>query len=518
MQLSASIKFFFVILFLIQSVWLQGQSPKREMRAVWITTLKSIDWPSNRFNTMEQHKQEFKDLLDLHQRNGMNAVIVQIRPSADAFYASKYEPWSEWLTGKQGKAPDPYFDPLEFMIEEAHKRDLEFHAWFNPFRVVSNVETADISPDNVIYKHPEWVFQYGINKYLDPGIPMVRDYLLQIVMDVVARYNIDGVHFDDYFYPYPEKGEKLPDEATFRKYGAGFSTIDDWRRDNVNQIIEKLHVSIKNVKPYVKFGISPFGIWRNKRTDPRGSDTRGLENYDYLYADILLWLQNGWLDYVAPQLYWEVGSKLADFNTLVDWWSQHTYDRHLYIGHAVYRIDAASPNHAWRSSSQILNQIRITRQNPKVLGSFFYKSSSFRDNLLGINDSLRANLYNRPAMRPTMPWLKVEEVAVVEPPLAPTNLMATRIRRTILLSWASPEKTQTRDTAAYYAVYKFSENEAVNIENTDKIYAIVNQPYLMIERKRTLWFRKRFFFVVTAFDRLNNESQASNPVVVKLKE
>ena len=376
--------------------------PNYEFRAVWVATVVNIDWPSKTTLSVEQQKEEFIRILDMHQRNGMNAVIVQVRPAGDAMYPSQYEPWSEYLTGKQGMPPTPFYDPLEFMINETHKRGMEFHAWLNPYRAVFNVLKSSVSPSHLTKTHPEWFLMYGGKKYFNPALPEVRQHTAKVVKDLVTRYDMDGIHMDDYFYPYRIAGKEFPDEKDFEKYGKGM-TKENWRRSNCDSVVLLIHNIVRSVKPQMKFGISPFGVWRNKSQDPMGSDTRaGQTNYDDLYADILLWLQKGWIDYVIPQLYWERGHKLCDYDVLLDWWNQHTYGRHLYIGH---EIDRAGSNAAWRNPEELTKQIQALRAYPTTQGSAYFSSKSFNRNPNGWNDSLRNNYYRYPALVPPMPWL-----------------------------------------------------------------------------------------------------------------
>lgn len=399
-------KLFLPILACLFSLYSFAQ-PEYEFRGVWIATVDNIDWPPRGVTNPAQQKADFIQLLDMHKRNGMNAVIVQIRPAADAFYASPYEPWSQWLTGTQGKPTFPYYDPLVFMIEEAHKRGMEFHAWLNPYRANFNIRTASISPDHITRTHPEWFLTYGDKKYFDPGNSLAQAFVVNVVRDIVKRYDIDAIHMDDYFYPYRLPGKEFPDAASYKRSGSTLSK-DDWRRANVDSIIEKISAAIKMEKPYCKFGISPFSVWRNKSQDPEGSDTKaGVTNYDDLYADILLWLKNGWIDYVAPQLYLEIGHSKIPFETMVDWWSKHSYGRHIYIGHGIYRFFENSP--AWKRPAELPNQIDIVRQYPEIQGSVFYNSSSFRRNPNGWNDSLQNNYYKKPAKIPVMEWLPERE-------------------------------------------------------------------------------------------------------------
>ena len=378
--------------------------PKYEFRGVWVATVDNIDWPSNKYLNSDSQKTEFIRLLDMHKKNGMNAVIVQIRPATDAFYPSQYEPWSEWLTGTQGKPPTPYYDPLDFMIAETHKCGMEFHAWMNPYRAQFNINTSSISPIHITRLHPEWFLNYGDKKYFDPGNKEVQIFVNNIVKDVVSRYEVDAIHFDDYFYPYRIQGKEFPDDSSYLKYGNGLSK-DDWRRSNVDSIITMLGKTIKQENKYCKFGISPFGVWRNSDKNAEGSNTKaGQTNYDDLYADILLWLKMKWIDYAAPQLYWEFGQRVVPFETLIDWWARHSYGRHLYIGHGVYRaFEAKSP--AWKNKNELPNQIKKLREYPQVQGSIYFSSKTFEKNPNGWNDSLQNNYYHYPALIPAMPWI-----------------------------------------------------------------------------------------------------------------
>ncbi len=383
------------------ALYLSAQT-KQEFRAVWIATVDNIDWPSKKGLPVDSQKAEFIRILDLHKRNGMNAVVMQVRPATDAFYPSPYEPWSEWLSGVQGKPPSPYYDPLEFMITETHKRGMEFHAWCNPYRADFSIGKASIAPSHITRMHPAWFVDYGGKKYFDPGNKEAQAFVVEVIRDITERYAVDAIHFDDYFYPYRIAGLEFPDALTYKQFGNSLSK-DDWRRSNVDSIIVALSRMIKQTKPAVKFGISPFGVWRNKDKDPLGSATNaGQTNYDDLYADILLWLRNGWIDYVAPQLYWEFGHKAAPYEVLIDWWSKHTYGKHCYIGLGIYR---AGSNDAWKDSTLIPRQIELLRNTPNMHGMIFFSSKTFNKNPNGWNDSLRTNYFKEPALIPEMNWL-----------------------------------------------------------------------------------------------------------------
>ncbi|MBM3439488.1 MAG: hypothetical protein FJX94_01335 [Bacteroidetes bacterium] len=387
---------------LLYSCFAFAQNPS-EFRGVWIATVDNIDWPSRKALPVDSQKAEFIRILDMHQRNGMNAVVMQIRPATDAFYPSPYEPWSEWLTGKQGRPPMPYYDPLEFMISECHKRGMEFHAWCNPYRADFKIGSASIGPAHITHIHPEWFVTYGDKKYFDPGNKEAQNFVVEVIRDVVSRYNVDAIHFDDYFYPYRIPGKDFPDSSSFAEYGKNMKR-DDWRRSNVDSIIYKLYQTIRTTKPGVQFGISPFGVWRNASADPRGSATKaGQTNYDDLYADILLWLQQGWIDYVAPQLYWEFGHPAAAYETLIDWWSKNTYGKHCYIGLGIYR---GGSNEAWKDSTQLPRQIELLRNTPNMQGMIFFSSKSFNRNPNGWSDLLRLHYFRTPALIPKMEWLK----------------------------------------------------------------------------------------------------------------
>lgn len=355
---------------------LSAQS-KPEFRGVWVATVSNIDWPSAGNYNPDSQRREFIGLLDMHKANGMNAIVMQVRPATDAFYPSQYEPWSQWLTGKQGQPPVPYYDPLKFMIEETHKRGMEFHAWMNPYRAMFNVNSSSISATHITRLHPNWFLQYGTTKYFDPGNKEVLQYVANVVKDVVSRYAVDAVHFDDYFYPYRIAGKEFPDDENYQRYGKGMNK-EDWRRSNVDSIIVKLKAVIKQTNPKCQFGISPFGVWRNADKDPDGSNTQaGQTNYDDLYADVLLWLKKDWIDYITPQLYWEFGHKAAPFEVLVDWWSKHTYGKNCYIGLGIYR---AGSNEAWKDKTQLPRQIELIRNTPNLNGMIFYSSKSFNKN------------------------------------------------------------------------------------------------------------------------------------------
>ncbi len=493
-------RFFLLSVPLLFSLIVFGQ-PKYEFRAVWIATVDNIDWPSRgNYNTALQ-KEEFIRQLDLHKRNGMNAVVVQVRPACDAFFPSAYEPWSEWLTGQQGKAPVPFYDPLEFMIKEAHKRGMEFHAWCNPYRAVFRVNRSSVASNHVTRVHPDWVITYGDSKYLDPGNKEVQLYVVSVIRDMLRRYDIDGIHFDDYFYPYRIANKEFPDNASFAKYGKGLDR-ETWRRSNVDSVILLLSRAIHEENKSCKFGISPFGVWRNLSQDPEGSDTHaGQTNYDDLYADILLWLKNGWIDYLVPQLYWEFEYKNAPFGVLLDWWSKHSYGRPCYVGLGYYR---AGSNVYWRDKNQLPRQLTAIRNTPDIHGEVYFSSTSFQKNPYGWNDTLREHYYNYPALIAPMPWIDS-----VKP--SPPTLKINENKDSLVFHF---EKGNPADTLKGYAIYKTTEGfptdstGGFNID-TERVFLFIpnNEDPEMVFKVADLVKREKERYYVTAISKTNNESE-----------
>ena len=482
--------------FIFLSLNLVAQSPKREFRAAWIATVSNIDWPSKPGLPAVQQQQEFISRLDQLKYLGCNAVIVQIRPASDAFYESSFEPWSRFLTGKQGRPPFPYYDPLEFMIEQAHIRNMEFHAWFNPFRALTDSKKNPNPANHVTKRHPDWVVNHGGKALLNPAIPEAREYVIRVIMDVVKRYDIDAVHLDDYFYPYRIAGVEFGDLKSYQTYGQGFASRDDWRRGNVNLFVSALNTNIKAVKPHMKFGISPFGVWRNQSKDPEGSPTRGGQtNYDDLYADILLWMRKGWIDYCLPQLYWEHKHKLVAFEILMPWWDNHGYGRHVYYGLGMYRMVGATKG-PWAGTHELMWQLRDIRQKAANPGYALYSTSNLDKITYPISDSVH-KFNSRIAFPPVMKWLD-------SIPPAPPIVRATPSKQGTLLRW---DPINPKEEPMRFAVYRFINDEQINLQRNDKIISLSsNKEYLDREANEY----KKCTYVVTALDRLWNESQPSN--------
>ncbi len=370
------------------------EEKKSEFRAVWIATINNIDWPSKPNLSVAEQKTEFLKLLDTFQKFNLNVVILQVRAASDAFYQSKTEPWSHFLTGKQGRAPNPFYDPLAWAIEQCHLRGMELHAWFNPFRV-RNLGYYPLDPKSFAAKHPQFVKEFDKKLFLDPGYPEVRSHVIDVIAEVARNYDVDAIILDDYFYPYPVVGKRFGDEKSFAKYGRGFypKRLNDWRRENINHFVSSLHDTLQTINPMIKFGISPFGIWRNKNADPDGSSGKqGLSAYDDLYADVRKWLMNGWIDYVIPQLYWENGNHFGDFTSLVHWWGKNSFGKSLYIGQALYK--STSKTNGWIKPDELTDQINYLRTNQKVRGFAFYSASNIQKLSATQVKALRGNQLN----------------------------------------------------------------------------------------------------------------------------
>ncbi|MFF4892863.1 glycoside hydrolase family 10 protein [Micromonospora chersina] len=424
----------------------------RELRGMWITTVNNIDWPSRRGVPAETARAEFRGWLDLAVRRHHNAVFVHVRPSGDALWPSNYAPWSEWLTGSRD-GRDPGWDPMEFMVAEAHAHNLEFHAWFNPYRGGQPATVGgpgprvdQLAPNHPLRRHPDWVVTYpsadrpGSRLYFNPGIPEARRFVEDAMLEAVQRYDVDGVHFDDFFYPYPEAGQDFPDAAAFARHGRGFADKHAWRRDNVNTLVREMSERIKAIKPWVKFGISPFGIWRNKRTDPAGSASAGLQSYDDIYADTRLWVRQQWLDYVVPQLYWHIGFGRADYAKLLPWWAATVRGTRvqLYIGQADYRVGERG---AWRDPAELDRQLALNRRHG-VSGSVHFSARQVRADKLGAVSRYSDAHYAAPALLPTMAQLPAA------PPPAPAITGARRQDAGgVTLTWRG-------DDAVSFAVYR----------------------------------------------------------------
>lgn len=457
----------------------------KEFRAAWIATVANINWPSKPGLSTEEQKKEAVELLDFLQKHNFNAAILQVRPQCDALYKSELEPWSYYLTGKQGQAPSPYYDPLEFWVEEAHNRGIELHVWLNPYRA-HHKDGKEITEHSIVKKRPELALYLKEGYWwLDPAQKGTQDHSTAVVMDLVSRYDIDGVHFDDYFYPYPSYnlGGDFPDSASWNAYqqAGGKLSRGDWRREAVNVFIESLYSKIKATKPYVKFGLSPFGIWRPGYPE----SVEGFDQYEQLYADAKLWLNKGWIDYFTPQLYWPINRQTQSFPVLLGWWSgENIMKRHLWPGMSVGRDTSV------RSVNETLNQIMITRgMVPESKGAVHWSISSVTKNP-NLAKALLESTYKKQALVPASPWLDNKA------PAAPT--ITTNKSDKINISWSHADE---KDVFRWVVYYKYGNNwNYIILNRNDRAYSLNNS----IESNKTTLVLKQI--AVTAIDRTGNES------------
>ena len=483
--------------------------PKRQLRGVWIASVSNINWPSAPGLTAEQQQAELRALLDAAVRMRMNAVYLQVRPAADALYASPHEPWSQYLTGTQGQ--DPGYDPLAFAVEEAHQRNLELHAWLNPYRVSTQPDPTKLVPTHPARVHPDWCVRYGGQLYYNPGLPDVLDFDVTVITDVASRYDIDGIHFDDYFYPYPVGTADFPDDAAYAGYGSGYATKADWRRANIDRLVSTLQTELRATKPWLKWGISPFGIWRNAATDPLGSATNGLQSFDALYADTRGWVQKGWLDYIAPQIYWNIGFPVAAYDVLLDWWAKAVdgTGTQLLIGQTVSKIGISNPP-AWLDPNEMPNHLILNRQYPEVAGDIFFNITKLLTDPLGFETRLINDLYAYPALVPEM-------ARHPGPPPDRTALTAAcRTSAGVELQWL--HRRPHGPEAAYYAIYRFAglpPHQQCDFADAKNLLGTIRAvPGLFNTWTDTSAAAQTYTYYVTAVDRLHHESAPSNPQLV----
>lgn len=479
-----------------------GENPKREFRGAWLHVIGQTQWQNK---TAREAKRYISDQFQKLQDAGCNAVIFQVRPTADAVYKSEIEPWSAWLTGKRGKAPDEDWDPMAYAIEEAHRRGMEFHAWLNPYRVTSNAKEI-LPADHLSKKEPGRFVKFNGQTFFDPAYKENRDLICRVVDDIVSRYDVDGIHIDDYFYPYPANGKKFQgDDASYRKFGNGMNR-DDWRRHNVDLLIEQLHSTIKSRKPWVRFGVSPFGIWRNKSSDSRGSATNGLQNYDDLYADVLLWAKNGWIDYLAPQLYWSLDTKAAPSRHLAQWWNDNANGADVYIGQDVQRtMNTADPGN--KDKNELDTKVKLSRKLPNVGGNVWWHGYWVTDNYKGVADSLALKYQSTIAIPPVYGDAKVKPAPV-------KGLKLEEGDGKIYLTWnaaAKPGKEKETDVVRY-VVYQFFPVEKIDLDDPQTIIAVTPDNGVAVADAGDRI--GGCTFVVTALDRMNRES---DPVSIKVK-
>ncbi|KAA6340660.1 hypothetical protein EZS27_011488 [termite gut metagenome] len=482
------------LLLMTFSSFTSAQPSKRALRGVWIATVANIDWPTQKGLPVEQ-QQEMVSLLDKVKSYNMNTIVFQIRPTADAFYKSRFEPFSHWLTGVQGK--DAGYDPLQFTIEECHKRGLNIHVWLNPYRVNNDtVAYNTYAESHIINRHPEWIVSYGKAQYFNPGLDEVRDFTCKVVKDIVSNYDIDAIHIDDYFYPYKIAGEEFPDSLTFVQHPRGFTDKGDWRRNNVNMVIKEINQTIKSVKPWVEFGISPFAVWRNKTEDPRGSDTKAMTNYDGLYADILLWQERGWIDYVLPQLYFNIGYPIADYAVLADWWTKYNYGANVYAGLAPYKVSKEAKQKEWHSAKELIRQINRNRENPNLKGEIYFSAKSlFSNPNVDVEKRLRSKEYKTLSIAP-----ENNRICRIEPENPQNVSLQVNNNETITLKW------ERGANAKRFVVYKFRRNNPFNLDNPESIVAVTGLTEVVLAAKGKGDDLKKYRYGVTSLSPSHTES------------
>ena len=483
-----SIKILILVLFFQTNLFSQ-QSPKRDMRAAWISTVDNIDWPSKPGLSDQEMKGEMIQILDNLRSYNLNTVVFQIRPTADAYYKSSKEPASHWITGTQGVAPG--FDPLQLMIDEAGKRGMSVHVWLNPYRVQKDTTKDVLTKSHLFFKKPELFLTYGKTRYFNPGYQETRDFVSSVVGEIVRNYDIQAIHMDDYFYPYKIAGEEFPDEKAFAKEPRQFKDKDDWRRDNVDLIIKQIRDTIIANKPEVEFGISPFGVWRNKSKDSEGSNTvAGATNYDDLYANILKWQKENWIDYVTPQVYWHIGFDRADFEVLAKWWAAHKYGANVYIGLGDYKISKTAKEIEWRSPDQIVKQLEMIRSMPLIDGSMHFTANVFGK----LGDSFRKPLlekqYKYIALTP-----ESNRITRIKPqPPMETSILQKDSK--IVLSW-KPGKDNKK-----YVIYRFTKGKITDFSNPENIYYVTTATNLEVPNTDF----KNYIYAVSALSTTQTES------------
>ncbi|MDR1698542.1 MAG: family 10 glycosylhydrolase [Prevotellaceae bacterium] len=502
-------KFGFLLLFFFAfTFFVAAQHHKRQMRAVWVATVHNIDFPSDSTLTTGEQKKELIDLLDNFKECNLNTVIFQARPTSDAFYFSNIESWSQFLTGKAGRAPEPFYDPLQFLIDEAHKRCMEVHVWLNPYRVLNSADTTQICPSHLFFKKPELFVKYGGKYYFNPAHEETREYINRVVKDIVQRYDIQAVHFDDYFYPYTVAGEKFPDAQDFADNPRNFENIGDWRRDNVNTVIKELKATIKSTKPWVEFGISPCGVWRNRDRDKRGSNTKaGQTNYDNLYADLLYWIENDYIDYVIPQLYWAIGNQSVDYAIVAEWWNRHSKNVNLYTGLYASGLGTGKETSPWRKGNELARQLKFNERFENISGVALYSGRPFSKNPQGLRDSLQKNHFKYPALVPINKLTKAGNNDRIR------NLRIRHQKEKTELKWDALTGKDGNATM-FYVLYYFKGDEIGDTEDPKNILTLTTQNSVNLQ-ELTKSLKGTYTFAVTSVNRWKHESEVKSFTTVE---
>ena len=483
------------------SVFKPSVQPRTEFRGFWVATVVNIDWPKNGNDSAEKQKKDFLEILDFYQDLNFNAAIVQIRTAGDAFYESSHAPWSRFLSGTEGEISASKSALLSWMITETHLRGMEFHAWLNPYRATFDLKTELLSPTHDYNLHPEWMLKYGKKYYYDPGLPEVQQKMISVIDEVVSNYDVDAIHFDDYFYPYTIKGEVFNDTTSYYNCALPNQKLEDWRRSNIDSLIKNSHAIIKTRKPWVQFGVSPFGVWKNNSTDSNGSDTKaGQTTYDDLYADPLLWMKNGWLDYLIPQVYWSMKLPVASHRKIVDWWSNKSENTNLYIGNGPYKI-RNNNDKAWDHKKELPNQINYTREKNVVQGNAFFSAKSLMNDNEDVLKYLKRKYYKKMA-------------------LPPVSALASRTNRNpIDLKISSVENESIKlthknlNSFRYVMIYPSGKNkkDSYPINKLIAKLAIQNKTELILPSEIS---KKRKYIAMTFIDFFGRESK---PIIVHLK-
>lgn len=467
------------------------KAQKREFRGAWMPTIYRNEYAGL---SRKEARELLASRIALLHRTGCNALIFQVRAESDAWYRSSYEPWSKYLSGKQGKAPEGNWDPLSFVLTEAHKYGMEVHAWINPYRGAANANQS-LDPKHPAKRHPSWFVRYGNQLVLDPGLPDARAYICSIVKDIILRYDVDAIHLDDYFYPYPVAGEEFPDEDSFSKYGLAVGyrpeNKDSWRRNNVNLLIHDISRTLRETKPWVRLGVSPFGIYRNKKTHAIGSNTSGLQAYDDLYADVLHWANEGWIDYVVPQIYWNIGTKVADYEVLANWWRQHIKNKrvHLYIGQDVKRT---------MDGEQLEEKLKISQAQAE--GNVLWPADELFKNYKGISEALRKRYMPTKALLPEYRGVLGKTSA----PEAISLLWEDFNEDGHMIVWEDLHNPADPESPFFYVVYAFPKGEKVSVKNHKAIVSISTTPQYKLP---SLDGETQYTLLVTAVNRFWQESE-----------
>ena len=493
----------FILLSLLSCLLAESKNtpePKREFRGCWIQCV------NGQFEGLspQEMREKLTNHLNALAKCHINVVMFQVRAEGDALYPSTLEPWSRFLTGRQGVAPQPMWDPLAWMVQQCHQRNMEIHAWINPYRA-KTAGTKELDDMHPFRQHPDRFMEYGNLVLFNPGIKENREEICRVVTDIINRYDVDGIHLDDYFYPYPQAGLAIPDEQTFNANKGGYTDIGDWRRRNVNLLMQDLHTTIHNLKPWVKLGVAPFGIYHNESSndDIPGSETKGLQNYDDLYADVLRWVNEGWVDYCIPQIYWQIGHPTADYEILTRWWAKEASARPVIIGQDVDRT-VKYPDVNNKNINQLPAKIKLQRSLPSVKGSCVWYSAALAEDHGNYATALSTLYQTNPALLPLMPFIDDKRPKKVK------GLKALWTAEGLMLVWLAPEGKTIMDQPYRYVVYRFAPGEKKDYDDTSHIIAITSKSFIKLPYEDG---KVKYKYAVSVLDRMQNESKVKTKSV-----